>query len=235
MPEMPAEERVALVEVHLRRVGAPDVGAEQLRHACDLRLRARRGHAVADDDDGSLGAAEQPGRLRRAPPRGYRRLRHDGRRDGLVIRRIEHVGRQRHEDRAHRWRGRDLDGATEDAQERPGIDHARGPLRHRPRDAHQVRRHLGVHGVVAETGLSRDDDERAAAALRLVEHADPVPEADAAVQLDHRRAGALLAHSRPPWPRRWSPGGSGCSASPGSCRAHRGSPAPRCRDCRTCG
>jgi hypothetical protein len=118
--------------------------------------------------------------------------------DGLVVRRVEHVGRQADEHRAHRLGGRDLDRPPQHPQQRTGVDDAGGVLGDGLGHRHQVGRHLGVHGVVAHARLAGDDDERRVAAHGLVHHADAVAESDAAVQLHHGRSlrdpGVPVAH-----------------------------------------
>ena len=115
----------------------------------------------------------------------------------LVVRRVEHVHRQRDEDRAHRRRGGDLDRPPQHAQQRASGRRRASPTWSPARAIDdEVGGHLGVHRVVADARLAGDHDERRVAALGLVHHADAVAEADAAVELDDASAAASRGRSR---------------------------------------
>ena len=58
----------------------------------------------------------------------------------------------------------------------------------RPGHCHEIRGHLGVHGLVAEPRVTGQHHERRVAAVGLVDHANRVAEADAGVELDDRRS-----------------------------------------------
>ena len=188
MTERPAVQRVREADVDFRRVGAPDVGADQLGDVGQLGLGVRRGDTVAHDDHWTLRGAEHGRHARH-----FVRLRANSSHDStareylLLVRRVEDVRRQTHEDRSGRRSGGHLDGASYHPEHGLRIDDAGGPLGDRPRHGDEIGCHLGVHGVVLDAGLAGDHDERRPAAFGLVQVADGITHARAGVNLNERR------------------------------------------------
>ena len=182
-------ERVRPRDVDLRGHRAPDAGAQRLRQLRQLRLRLRMGHAVAHDDHRVLGAGQQFGRARdQRRLRRHARLGNDGRQHRLVVLLVEDVLGDGKEGRSERRRRRHLDASSQQAKQAARVDGARCVLGHRPGEGDEVERHVRVKRVVGRPRLASDDDQRRALlAERLIEAAERVADADAAVELHRRR------------------------------------------------
>ena len=149
-------------------------------------LGARAGNTVAHQDQRVLSPAQHLGRGRDGRGLG----RHPGRRDyggyyRFVIRCIKNVLGHGQKYRPRRRGGGHFDGPAQQAEQTTWMDNPGRVLGHRPRHIHQVRRHLGIHGVISDAGFTGQHHQGRVPAEGLVDHADGITQANAVMELDH--------------------------------------------------
>ena len=237
-PSRPRVQRVVGRMLHLGRVDAPDVGAQQLGHPGQLGLRRPDTETPSPTRiSGRCGPGQQRGGLRRpVPARAATRVSgiEVGTTGSSLGASSTSIGRATKTGPMRRRR-RHLDGPAQHPQQRARVDHPGRPLGHRPGHGDQVGRHLRVHGVVARCRTRRRSPPAARGRAWPGRScrcrcrgprrcgAGPAPALAG-------RPGVAVGDRRP----RPSPAASRMYWKPGTPRARRGSPARRCPGCRTC-